>query len=227
MKKVQFVEKTFEHPIPAVDMVIFTVDEDKLKVLVIKMKKAPYENCWALPGGLVRTEESVEQAARRTLHSKTGVKNIFLEQLYTFGEINRDPFGRVVSIAYFALVSSNGLKLKTSEEYEGIEWVDVKNLPKMAYDHRKIVSVAVERLQGKLEYTNIVCNLLPREFTMMELQKTYEVILDKEFDKRNFQKKIHALKIVKKTNNMTVGKAHRPAALYEFIDKNPKIIQMM
>lgn len=223
----KFVEKSFDHPIPAVDIALFTIDEDRLKVLIIKMKKKPFENHWALPGGLVRTEESVDEAAERVLNAKTGVKRIFLEQLYTFGRLDRDPFGRVVSIAYFALISSKGLHLKTTEDYGGVEWHDASALPKMAYDHKEMVKMAVSRLRAKLEYTNIVCNLLLKEFTMGELLKAYETVLGRKLDKRNFQKKILALKLVKKTGKETEGNAHRPAVLYEFIDKSPKIIQIL
>lgn len=227
MKKIKFVEKSFEHPIPAVDVAIFTVDEEELKVLLIKMKKKPFKDCWAAPGGLVRTEESVDQAAKRSLYSKTGVKNVFLEQLYTFGRIDRDPFGRVVSVAYFALIPSKGLSLKTTEEYGGVEWFRVNKLPKLAYDHKEIIEMAADRLRAKLEYTNIVCNLLPKEFTMTEMQKTYEIILGRKLDKRNFRKKIMSLNLIKKTNKKTIGEAHRPASLYKFIKKSPQVVQML
>ena len=227
MKKIKFVEKTFAHPIPAVDIVIFTVYQEKLKVLLIKMKKAPYEKCWAAPGGLVRTEESVDKAAKRSLFDKIGVKDIFLEQLYTFGKVNRDPFGRVVSVAYYALIPSKGIRLKTTKEYGGVEWFDIKKLPDLAYDHKEIINLAIKRLQAKLEYTNIICNLLPKEFTMREMQKVYEIILSRKFDKRNFQKKIHSLGMIKKTDKKTIGDAYRPAALYTFIEKKQKIIQIL
>ncbi len=227
MKKIKFIEKTFDHPIPAVDIVIFTIDNEKLKVLLIKMKKTPYEKCWAAPGGLVRTEESIDKAAKRSLFDKTGVKDIFLEQLYTFGKVNRDPFGRVVSIAYYALIPSKGIKLKTTDEYDGVEWFGIKDLPDLAYDHKEIINLAIKRLQAKLEYTNIVCNLLPKEFTMREMQKVYEIILNRKFDKRNFQKKIHSLGMIKKTDKKTAGDAYRPATLYTFIEKKQKIIQIL
>ncbi|MEA1963468.1 MAG: NUDIX domain-containing protein [Patescibacteria group bacterium] len=227
MAKIKFVEKTFAHPIPAVDIVIFTIEQEKLKVLLIKMKKVPYEKCWAAPGGLVRTEESVDLAAKRSLFDKTGVKDIFLEQLYTFGRVDRDPFGRVISVAYYALIPSKGIKLKTTEEYSRVEWFDIKNLPDLAYDHKEIISLAIKRLQAKLEYTNIICNLLPKEFTISELQKVYEIILNRKLDKRNFQKKIHSLGMIKKIDKKTTGDAYRPAALYTFIEKKQKIIQIL
>lgn len=227
MKKDNFSNKIFKHPIVATDVVIFTIDEGKLKTLLIKMKKSPFENCWASPGGLVKTNESIDQAANRHLYEKTGLKNIFLEQLYTFGEVKRDPYGRVVSVTYFSLMPNKGLKLKTSQDYDGLEWFDVKDLPKLAYDHKNIIKMAVQRLQTKLEYTNVICNLLAKEFTMREIQKAYEVILDRELDKRNFQKKIHSLNIIKKTNKKTIGEAYRPAILYKFQDRKTKNIQIL
>ena len=219
--------KKYQQAMVGVDVVIFTVAENKLKVLLIKMKKAPFIDRWAMPGGLIGINESVDEAALRNLKSKTGVKEVFLEQLYTFGEVNRDPFGRVISVAYFALIPSLGLKLKTTAEYGDVRWFDLESLPKLAYDHKKMLHYAVARLQAKLAYTNIVCNLLPIEFTLGELQEIYEVILARKIDKRNFRKKINHLQVVKKTGKQRSGQASRPADLYSFIDKKEKIIQIL
>lgn len=211
------IHKKYEHAVIAVDVAIFTIADGCLKTLLIKMKKRPYEKRWALPGGLVRPAESVEAAAKRHLLEKSGVKNTYLEQLHTFGRIDRDPFGRVVSVAYFALISSSGIKLATTDDYEGVQWCAVNKLPALAYDHREIIDYAVKRLRAKLEYTNIVFGLLPKEFALGELQKIYEIILNKKIDKRNFRKKIESLGIIKKTGKKTKGNAHRPAVLYKFI----------
>lgn len=219
--------KKYKYPVIATDVVILTVDENELKVLLIKMKKKPYEDCWAMPGGLVGGDESVDDAAKRQLFTKAGIKNVFLEQLYTFGEVDRDPFGRVISVSYFALISSVGINLKTAEEYEDIQWFSVDNLPKLAYDHKKIIKCAVERLRAKLEYTNIVYSLLPVEFTMREMQKAYEIILDKKLDKRNFRKKIFSLNLIKNIGKKTAGDTNRPAELYKFIKKSPQIVQIL
>jgi 8-oxo-dGTP diphosphatase len=219
--------KRYKHAVIASDVVIFTIDNDQLKVLLIKMRKAPFADCWAMPGGLVRAEESVDGAAARLLSAKTGVKDVFLEQLYTFGAINRDPFGRVVSVAYFALIPAGGLKLRTTKEYAGVKWFPIAEVPKLAYDHKTVLTMAAERLRSKLSYTNIVCNLLPEEFTLGQLQKVYEVISGKKIDKRNFRKKLDHLKIVKALGRKTSGEACRPASLYAFIDKKPKIIDIL
>lgn len=219
--------KNFKYAVIATDIVIFTISEGELKVLMIKMKKDPFQGMWAVPGGLVHINESVDDSAKRHLKNKTGVDNVYLEQLYTFGGVDRDPLGRVVSVAYFALIPSNGISLKTTEEYEGVDWFSVKNLPKLAYDHYEIVKMATERLKAKLEYSNIVHGLLPKEFTLTELQKTYELILEKELDKRNFRKKLLSLGIIKNTSKKTVGEASRPAELYKFISTKPQIVEII
>lgn len=221
------VKKKYEFAVIAADVVIFTIKDKQLNVLLIKMKKKPYKDSWAVPGGLAKPEESVDQAAKRHLLAKTGLKNVYLEQLYTFGRVDRDPFGRVVSVAYFALIPTANISLKTTKEYADVTWFSVKKLPKLAYDHQQIIKTAVERLQAKLTYTNIVYSLLPKEFSLTELQKTYEIILDKKIDKRNFRKKIFSLKLVKNTEKKQIGEPNRPADLYAFIAKKPKIVQIL
>ncbi|HAM88423.1 MAG: NUDIX hydrolase [Candidatus Falkowbacteria bacterium GW2011_GWC2_38_22] len=203
--------KKYEYAVMATDTVLFALDDGKLKILLIKMNKKPFVDMWAVPGGLVRGDESVEVSAKRTLKEKTGVANVFMEQLYTFGNVNRDPFGRVVSIAYMALTPNIDMEIKTTKDHKEIGWFDVKDLPVLAYDHEKIVKTAVSRLSAKLEYTNIVFQLLSKEFTMNELQTAYEIIRGEKLDKRNFQKKILALDLVKKLDKKTTGQAHRPA----------------
>lgn len=211
----------------AVDDVIFTIDEGELKVLLIQTKKASLTGKWAVPGGMVHPNESVDAAAVRHLYDKTGVKGVYLEQLYTFGRVDRDPFGRVVSVSYFALLPSVRVELKTTERYSGIDWFSVGKLPSLAYDHSEIISLAVKRLRAKLEYTNIVYSLLPKEFTLTELQKTYEIILKKKLDKRNFRKKFFSLGLVKKTNKREEGARNRPAELYRFTKTKPAIMEIL
>jgi len=229
MPKKKFpVIKTFKHAVIAVDTVIFTIKDDKLQVLLIKMKKeGPYIGSWAMPGGLVLPKESIDDAAERHLKDKTGLKDVYLEQLYTFGDVDRDPFGRVVSVAYVALTSISGLNLKTTERYADVSWFSVNKLPQLAYDHKEIIKYAVNRLCAKLEYTNVVYSLLPVEFTLSELQKTYEIILDKELDKRNFRKKILSLYLVEKIGKKTIGGAHRPADLYRFKKRVPQMVEIL
>lgn len=220
-------QRKYKFAVIAVDVVIFTALDGKLNVLLIKMKKKPFEKKWASPGGLVRPEESLNEAAKRHLKLKTGVTNVYLEQLYAFGEVKRDPFGRVVSVAYFALISPSGIKLKTTKEYGDVKWFSADELPSLAYDHKNIIDCAISRLRSKLEYTNIVYGLLPDEFTLSELQKTYEIILKKKLDKRNFRKKILSLKFVKRSGKRTLRGKNRPAELYAFSYKKPKIVEIL
>lgn len=211
----------------ATDVVIFTMKGGQLQVLLIKMKKQPFTEHWAAPGGLVSPVESVNHAASRVLAEKTGVSNVYLEQLYTFGEVDRDPFGRVVSVAYFALIQSPQVHLKTTSEYGDVAWFPVKKLPKLAYDHTKIIRTAVQRLKAKLEYTNIVYSLLPKEFTLTELQQVYQIILDESLDKRNFRKKVLSLGLLKKLQKKRQGTASRPAELYSFVSTKPQEIHLI
>jgi 8-oxo-dGTP diphosphatase len=218
MKQINY--KKYRYAVIAVDPVIFALINNKLNVLLIKMKNAPYTNAWAAPGGLIKPNESLEEAVGRLVNLKTGIVNqVHFEQLYTFGRVNRDPFGRVVSVAYLALIRPENMKLKTTEEYQDIKWFPVSRLPKLAYDHREIIDVAIDRLQKRLGYTNIVRSLLPERFSLTELQAAYENILNKKLDKRNFRKKILALKLVKKTGIQERDKAYRPAEFYTFSSK--------
>ncbi len=211
----------------ATDVVIFTVQGNQLKVLLIKMKKEPYLGMWAVPGGLVNPDESVDQAAKRHLSAKTGVHDVYLEQLYTFGDVKRDPYGRVVAVAYFALIPSSGLTLKTTEKYSDVMWIPVKKLPALAYDHKEIIRVAVNRLKAKLGYTTISYSLLSKEFSFSELQSVYEIILGKDMDKRNFRKKILARGLVQATGAIRRGEASRPAALFAFKKRISQLIDLL
>jgi 8-oxo-dGTP diphosphatase len=219
--------KNFKLAAIATDVVILTIKNKELQVLLIEMTKKPYIGNWAVPGGMVHINESVDNSAKRHLLTKTGVKDIYLEQIYTFGAVKRDPYGRVVSVAYFALIPSDNLKIETSEEYSDIQWFPVSKLPKLAYDHSEIIKTAIDRLKSKLEYTNIVCNLMPKEFSLSDLQSSYEIILNKIMDKRNFRKKILSLKLIKKTGRLTSGEANRPAELYSFIQRKPQIVEIL
>lgn len=209
-------KQVYKFAVIATDVIIFSVHNQKLQVLLIKMKKKPFLGKWAAPGGLVNSEESVDSASVRVLAEKTGIKNAYLEQLYTFGKVNRDPFGRVVSVAYAALIPYDHKSIQTTSEYADIQWFPVSKLPPLAYDHEEIVKVATQRLRDKLGYTNIAFSLLPNEFTLGELQSLYEIILNKKLDKRNFRKKLLALKLIKKLSKIRTGDAHRPAELFTF-----------
>ncbi len=220
-------QQKYAHAVIATDVAVFTIEEGELKTLLIAMKKKPFSGKWAFPGGLVRADEPLDASALRQLQDKTGVRNIFLEQLASFGDPKRDPFGRVVSVAYFALIPIGTKELKTSEEYGGVAWFPVTKIPSLAYDHHAILDVALSRLRAKLAYTNIVCSLMPTEFTFSELQKVYEIILGKTLDKRNFRKKIEQLGLLTPTKGKREGGAYRPAQLYKFSSRTPRNIEML
>jgi 8-oxo-dGTP diphosphatase len=197
-----------------VDIVIFTVQSGTLKVLLVKRAIAPFEGQFAIPGGFVHERESLEEAALRELREETGVADVYLEQLYSFGEPQRDPRGRVVTVAYFALISGvRSLRAGTDAAEAG--WWPMESLPPLAFDHSKILTYALERLRNKLEYTTVGFQLLPAKFTMTELQEVYEAILGKKLDKRNFRRKLALLKILKALPEYRRG-GQRPAQLYKF-----------
>jgi len=212
-------------PMVAVDLVIFTIIEKKLNVLLVKIKYGPFKGQWAVPGGKVPINETLDQTATRELREETGMKNVYLEQLYSFGELERDPRARTVSVAYFALVDSTRVKLKTTEKYYDIKWATIESMGKLAYDHSQIVAYALERLRYKLEYTNAVYSLLPEKFTLTGLQKVYEIVLGRKLDKRNFRKKMLATKLIKETGKET-NVPHRPPKLYSFRVRKPMIMEM-
>jgi len=210
----------------AVDIVIFSILDNALKVILIQMKKKPFTGKWAFPGGLIGNKESLDDAARRELAEKSAVTNIYLEQLYTFGNPKRDSNGRVISAAYFALIDSSRIRLKTTDKYSDVKWFDIKNLPRLAYDHRDIANYALQRLRWKLEYSNIVYSLLPKSFTLSQMRRTYEIILGRKIDRRNFQRKVLSIDILKSTHRKQIGK-HRPALLYEFKTRKPAIVEVL
>ncbi len=216
----------FQHAIVAVDTVIFRIYKGSLQTLLLELTREPYIGAWAVPGGLIVPQENIEQSVVRHLENKTGLKEVYSEQLATFGDIERDPRGRVVSVAYLALVAEAPNGLQTISDYSDIKWFAVDQLPILAYDHKKIISMALERLRAKVSYTNIAQHLLKKEFTLTELQLVYEIILGRSFDKRNFRKKILSLDIVKETKRKVTG-AFRPATLYVFKHKNIKIIEVL
>jgi ADP-ribose pyrophosphatase YjhB (NUDIX family) len=214
------------HPRVAVDAVLFTIAEGALKALLVKIKKGPFAERWAFPGGLVQVGESLDDAARRELYEKTGVQDLYLEQLYSFGDAQRDPTAHTVAVAYFALVPDPGHSLQSGDKYADIGWFPVRKLPQLAYDHNAIAAYALQRLQAKLGYTNIVYSLLPREFTLAEIQEIYEVILDRKLDRRNFRRKILALGLLRPLPKTRRG-AHRPATLYTFTRRSPMNVEVL
>lgn len=196
----------------SVDCVVFGLDDSGLRVLLIDRKNEP--TGWALPGGFVHAHEGLEDAARRELAEETGVSDVFLEQLYTFGRPNRDPRDRVVSVAYYALVKPR--ELNASTDAADAQWFDAGKLPALPFDHDEIVSVARNRLRGKVRYQPIGFELLPTKFALSELQKLYETILERPLDKRNFRKKILGMGLLDELDEHQQAVAHRAARLYRF-----------
>ncbi len=210
--------KTYEFPRAAltVDIVVFALDEDDLKVMLIERDLEPFAGRWAIPGGFVRVDETLDEAARRELEEETGLSEIYLEQLYTFGEVDRDPRERVVTVAYYALVNLEGHNVHASTDARNAAWFAINDLPALAFDHEKILDVALERLRGKLRYQPIGFELLPDKFPLRMLQHLYEIVLDRELDKRNFRKKILSMDILIEMNEIEKDVAHRAAKLYRF-----------
>jgi 8-oxo-dGTP diphosphatase len=212
------VSVTYEHPRPAlaVDCAVFGMDDDDLKVLLIQRDLEPFRGRWALPGGFVRMDEPLEDAARRELREETGLERVFLEQLFTFGAVDRDPRGRVVSVAYYALVKLGDQRVRAATDAREAAWFTVWDTPSLAFDHERILETALVRLKGKVRYQPIGFELLPPKFTLSQLQRLYEKILERELDKRNFRKKVLAMEFVVELDEVEQDVAHRAARLYRF-----------
>ena len=198
-----------------VDIVIFTLREGSLQVLLVKRGVPPFEGQYAIPGGFIRGDESLEEAALRELHEETGVRNVFLEQLYTFGDPKRDPRGRVITVAYYALIASDKLSLAAGADAAEAQWFPASSVPPLAFDHKSILDYALERLRNKLEYTTVGFQLLPEKFTLGELQAVYEAILGRPLDKRNFRRKLALLGILKPLREWQ-RTGRKPAQLFRF-----------
>ncbi|MDJ0593699.1 MAG: NUDIX domain-containing protein [Pleurocapsa sp. MO_226.B13] len=207
----------YPKPSITVDCVVFGLDDaQKLKILLIQRGVAPYEDKWALPGGFIKLDESLEAAAIRELKEETGIDKIFLEQLYTFGEVDRDPRDRIITVAYYALINIEEYTLKAQTDAKNAAWFSVEQLPALAFDHEKILNVAKQRLKGKLRYQPIGFELLPAKFSLTQLQNLYETVLEQKLDKRNFRNKILKMKLLVDTGEIQAGVSHRPAKLYQF-----------
>ncbi len=217
---------TYQYPRAAltVDCVVFGFDGGELKVLLIQRGLEPFKGSWALPGGFVRVDETIDEAARRELLEETGLKNVFLEQLYTFGTVNRDPRERVVSVAYYALVKLSDHQAKAATDAAHAEWLPVSRFPALAFDHKEIVLLALAGLRGKVRSEPIGFELLPPKFTLTELQELYEAILETHLDKRNFRKKVLGFGLLVSLKETRMTGRHRPAQLFRFdADKYGKL----
>jgi len=200
-----------------VDIVLFTIRDRSLHLLLIRRLAKPFQNRYALPGGFVLEHESVDAAAARELHEEAGVDQVYLEQLYTFGDPKRDPRGRVVTVAYYALVPHTQV-LQAGTDASDAAWFPVADLPSLAFDHRKIVEYAHQRIRNKLDYTGVGFELLPEKFTLGELQSVHEAILGEPMDKRNFRRKITQKGIVRPLKELRKT-GRKPAQLYCFSER--------
>lgn len=206
----------YERPAVTVDVLVFSIDNNRLKVALIRRGIAPFKGSWALPGGFVHIDEALEDAALREIEEEAGVRDVFLEQLFTFGAPGRDPRARVITVAYYALVPFDRVALQAATDAVEASWFAVDDLPLLAFDHAQILQTALERLKGKLEYSNVAYALLPKQFRLSDLQNVYEVILGQTIDKRNFRKKILSLGLIEPTGKTDSSGAHRPAQLFRF-----------
>jgi 8-oxo-dGTP diphosphatase len=201
-----------------VDIVAFAIHQGALEVLLIKRKYEPFKSSWALPGGFIsEQDESLESAANRELTEETNVSNVYLEQLYTFGDRGRDPRGRVATVAYLALLrEGEEVELRASSDASGVAWWPVNKLPELAFDHERIITYAHQRLKYKLEYSPAAFKLLPSKFTLRDLQDVYEAVLAKMVDNRNFRKKFLARGVLQELDETSQESSFRPARLYAF-----------
>ena len=204
----QYSSEQYEKPSVAVDMVLFTIDDDTLKCALIKRNEHPFMDMLSLPGVFVGINESLDDAVKRGINAKAGLKDIYFEQLYTFGDVDRDPRMRIISVSYIALVPIE--KLDTTAQLYSYETIEEMQL---AFDHKKIIKYARERIKNKVNYSDIAFKFLPEEFTLPQLQRVYEILLDKPLYKANFRKKIEPF--ISDTKKMTSGEAHRPSKLYK------------
>ena len=199
-----------------VDIVMFALHDWELRVLLVQRGIPPFEGRWALPGGFVLEHESLEAAALRELEEETGVRDVYLEQLYTFGEPRRDPRGRVITVAYYALLTTDVAPLVAGTDAGAARWMPARAHPPLAFDHERILGYALERLVTKLEYTTAGFRLLPKKFTLGQLQRVYEAVLGRPLDKRNFRRKMALLGVLKPLEEWAQEGPSRPARLYRF-----------
>jgi 8-oxo-dGTP diphosphatase len=204
----------------SVDAVVFGYDQEQgISVLLIKRRNEPFQKMWALPGGLVLNDESLDEAVNRELKEEAGIDVNYLEQLYTFGSPDRDPRNHAISVSYFGLVRPQDFQLVAHTDAEDVAWFNIKKLPKLAFDHKKIIDTAIKRLRGKITYEPVGFELLEKEFPFSDLEKLYQTLLDQEIDRRNFKKKIISLGILEELDETIQRKAGRPARLFKFNKK--------
>lgn len=202
------------------DATVFGYDPDEgVSLLLISRKYEPFKKFWALPGGLVLNDESLEEAVRRELKEEAGIDVSYLEQLYTFGKTDRDPRNRVISVTYYGLVRPKDYQISAQTDAEDVAWFNINKLPKLAFDHKHIVDTAIRRLQGKISYEPVGFELLDKKFPFSDLEKLYQALLGRELDRRNFKKKIMAYGFLDELEESIQRGAGRPARLYQFNKK--------
>lgn len=214
----------FPKPSVTVDSVVFGYDGEAISLLLLNRKEEPYKGMWTLPGGFLFMDETAEECARRVLITKTGLGNVFLEQLYSFTDVDRDPRGRVLSIAYYALVNPKHYQLIAGSAANDVAWFPISKLPKTGFDHRTIIKTALERLKAKVTYQPTGFELLERKFTLTELQFLYECILQRPIDKRNFRKRMLESSLVKPTGEKRTGLKNRAPELFMFDEAQYKLL---
>lgn len=217
----------YARPKVAVDTVVFAVQNCQLKTYLVQLKRGPLRGRWAFPGGLVRVGETLDEAANRELRAAIGPTAAYMEQLFSFGDPARDPRAHVVSVAYVALLPDPAIVGAPAAKYSAGGWFEVgARLPPLAYDHEQMARYALRRLTAKLEYSNIAVALLPRIFTFKQLEDLYAALLGRRLDRRNFRRRILAMRILRELSAKQRG-AHRPAALYSFVSRTPHVVQML
>lgn len=195
---------------------IFTVDDGNFKLLLMRKKNEPYKGYWTLPGNLLKKEETAEDNISEAVYEKTGLLSLYMEQCHTFTKLDRNPDERMIAISFVGLIDSVSVHLKKEERDNELEWFSIDDLPKMAYDHEVITDYAVKYLSKKVINSNFLKSLFPSDFTIPELQKVFEQILNKKFDRRNFRKKFVNLNLLEDTNEFLDSRSGRPAKLYRF-----------
>ena len=215
----------YPHPAVTTDVAVFTIRDQQLKLLLVQRAGEPYQGMWALPGGFLDIDEDLEACAKRELEEETGIRGVYLEQLYTFGAPNRDPRERIISVTYYALVPSDCLQLKAASDAADAQWFALDQMPALAFDHQQIIALAHDRLAAKLDYSTIAFQFMPETFTLGELQTVYEILLNEPLDKRNFRKKILALKQIEEIGELRRTGNHRPARVYQL--KNPERVDII
>ncbi|WP_320416446.1 NUDIX hydrolase [Candidatus Vondammii sp. HM_W22] len=204
---------------------VFTIRDQQLQLLLIRRGIPPHEGCWAFPGGFLNIDEDLEICAKRELEEETGLRDLYLEQLYTFGRPDRDPRERIISVTYYALVPSNRLELKAASDATDAAWFSLDELPQLAFDHNKITTLAHQRLVAKLYYSTIAFQFMPETFTLSELQSVYEILRNEKLDRRNFRKWILAQNLIEETGEKRRNGNHRPAKVYR--PRNPDQVEIV